>query len=134
MYHLLIGLVINAISLWVAAFIVPGIYFDTSLMGIFTVALIFGVVNTLIKPIFQILTCPFYILTLGLFTFVINALMLMLTSWLSGEAFHVDSFWWALLGSIIISIISTFLSLFLEPKKQQYEDNEGEVVIIKHHE
>ncbi|MDM8527988.1 phage holin family protein [Anaerolineales bacterium HSG24] len=131
MYYLLISLVINAISLWVAAFIVPGIHFDTSVIGIFTVALIFGMVNTLIKPILQIVTCPFYLLTLGLFTFVVNALMLMLTSWLVGSAFHVDSFWWALLGSIVISIVSTFLSLFLGPEEQ--DDDEGDVVIIKHH-
>jgi putative membrane protein len=75
--------------------------------------MIFGIVNTLIKPVFQFITCPLYILTLGLFTFIVNALMLMLTSWLSGGAFQVDGFLWGLLGSIIISIVSTFLSFFL---------------------
>ena len=119
MTHFLIRLVINAVALGVAALILPGIRFggegDTAaLINILIVALIFGLVNAVIKPILALLTCPFYIVTLGLFTFVVNALMLMLTAWLVGPRFVVDGFWTALLGSIIISIVSTVISASLK--------------------
>jgi putative membrane protein len=73
------------------------------------VALVFGVVNWLVKPIVKLLAFPLFILTLGLITLVVNALMLLLTSWLSGKLsldFHVEGFWAALLGGLIISIVS----------------------------
>jgi putative membrane protein len=119
MTHFLIRLVINAVALGVAALILPGIRFGgegdmASLINILIVALIFGLVNAFIKPILALLTCPFYIITLGLFTFVVNALMLMLTAWLVGPRFVVDGFWTALLGSIIISIVSTVISATLK--------------------
>ena len=108
MSHFLIRLVINAVALGLAAVIVPGIQFSGDqphfLLNLFIVALIFGLVNAIIKPILALVTCPFYILTLGLFTFVVNALMLMLTSWLAGPRFTVAGFWPALWGSIIISL------------------------------
>jgi putative membrane protein len=112
-------LVINAVALGVAALLLPGIRFGgetdmASLINILIVALIFGLVNAFIKPILALLTCPFYIITLGLFTFVVNALMLMLTAWLVGPRFVVDGFWTALLGSIIISIVSTVISATLK--------------------
>jgi putative membrane protein len=113
MGRLIIRLVINAVALWVASRIVPGIYVPDSLFGLLFVALIFGLVNALIKPIVQFFTCPFYVLTLGLFTFVVNALLLMLTSYLSGERLGIDGFWTAFLGGIVISIVSTLLSVFL---------------------
>jgi len=119
MTHFLIRLVINAVALGVAALLLPGIRFGgetdmASLINILIVALIFGLVNAFIKPILALLTCPFYIITLGLFTFVVNALMLMLTAWLVGPRFVVDGFWTALLGSIIISIVSTVISATLK--------------------
>jgi putative membrane protein len=119
MTHFLIRLVINAVALGVAALILPGIRFGGEtdmalLINILIVALIFGLVNAFIKPILALLTCPFYIITLGLFTFVVNALMLMLTAWLVGPRFVVDGFWTALLGSIIISIVSTVISATLK--------------------
>jgi putative membrane protein len=119
MTHFLIRLVINAVALGVAALLLPGIRFGgetdmASLINILIVALIFGLVNAFIKPILALLTCPFYIITLGLFTFVVNALMLMLTAWLVGPRFVVDGFWTALLGSIIISIVSTVISASLK--------------------
>ena len=125
MRHFILRLIINAAALWIAAVIVPGIHFGgeqtTLYVNILIVALIFGLVNAFIKPILALMTCPFYILTLGLFTFIMNALMLMLTSWLAGPRFDVDGFWpAALLGSIIISIISTVLSaLFKGDKKDK---------------
>ncbi len=123
MLKLLLRLIINAIALAVAAAIVPGIQFNgegTQALGsLVVVALIFGLVNAIIKPLLVLVTCPFYILTLGLFTFVVNALMLMLTSWLAGPRFVVSGFWSALLGSIIISLVSMLLSAFLGESRQK---------------
>ncbi|MFE1308174.1 phage holin family protein [Streptomyces sp. NPDC058755] len=80
------------------------------------VALIFGLVNFLVKPIVKVLTFPLFLLTLGLITLVVNALMLLLTSWVCGKldlSFHVDGFWTAVLGGLIISIVSWALNLVL---------------------
>ncbi|MEV0175109.1 phage holin family protein [Streptomyces sp. NPDC050803] len=80
------------------------------------VALIFGLVNFLVKPIVKLLSLPLLILTLGLFTLVVNALMLLLTSWLADKfdlSFHVDGFWTAVLGGLIISIVSWALNVVL---------------------
>ena len=127
MSRLLLRLIINAAALWVAAALVPGIRFaaegPTPIGSLLLVAFIFGLVNAIIKPVLALATCPFYLLTLGLFTFVVNALMLMLTSWLAGPRFVVDGFWAALLGSIIISLISTLLSAFLiEPEREKTQE------------
>lgn len=113
----LIRTLINAVALWVTANVVPGIHFAeggrVDVVSLLLVALIFGLVNAVIKPIVKLATCPFYVLTLGLFTFVVNALMLMLTAWLAGPRFDVDGFIPALIGSIVISIVSFLLSLFI---------------------
>jgi putative membrane protein len=80
------------------------------------VALIFGVVNFLVKPIVNLLSLPLLILTLGLFTLVVNALMLLLTSWLADKldvSFHVEGFWTAVLGGLIISVVSWALHVVL---------------------
>jgi putative membrane protein len=80
------------------------------------VALLFGLVNFLVKPIVKVLTLPLFILTLGLITLVVNALMLLLTSWLAdmlGLSFHVEGFWTAVLGGLIISIVSWALNVVL---------------------
>ncbi|MEV7288199.1 phage holin family protein [Streptomyces sp. NPDC093252] len=80
------------------------------------VALIFGVVNFIVKPLVQLLSLPLLILTLGLFTLIVNALMLLLTSWLADKvdlSFHVEGFWTAVLGGLIISIVSWALNMIL---------------------
>ncbi|MEU2303568.1 phage holin family protein [Streptomyces misionensis] len=80
------------------------------------VALIFGLVNWLVKPVLKVLTFPLFILTLGLITLVVNALMLLLTSWVCGKlqlSFHVEGFWTAVLGGLIISVISWALHMIL---------------------
>jgi putative membrane protein len=121
MSHFIIRLVINALALGVAAVIVPDIRFagaeSALIINLLIVALIFGLANAVIKPLLMLVTCPFYILTLGLFTFVVNALMLMLTSWLTGPRFVVEGFWPALFGAIIISVVSTVLSMVLKEGK-----------------
>jgi putative membrane protein len=121
---LIVRLLINAAALLAAAWLVPGIYLraargaatadDWLTLGI--VALIFGVVNVIIRPIVLLFTLPLTIITLGLFTFVVNALMLILTSWIAGGmglGFRVDGFWAALLGALIISVVSFALSHLL---------------------
>lgn len=80
------------------------------------VALVFGVVNILVKPLVKLFTLPLFVLTLGLFTLVVNALMLLLTSWLAEKldlGFHVEGFWTAVLGGLIISIVSWALNVVL---------------------
>ena len=88
--------------------------------SLLAVTLIFGVVNAIIKPIVKVVTCPAFLVTLGLFTFVINALMLLLTGWLAGlfnVDFRVDGFGAAFLGAIVISFVSFLLSLFISAEK-----------------
>ncbi len=109
-------LLANAAALWVASYLLSGIQYTGSWPGLLGVALVFGVVNALIKPVLTVLSLPVQVLTLGLFTFVINALLLMLTSWLAsslGIAFMVDGFVAALLGALIVSLVSGLLSIFL---------------------
>lgn len=109
-------LIANAAALWVASYLLAGISYVGSWPGLLGVALVFGVVNTFIAPVLKVLSLPVQVLTLGLFTFVINALMLMLTGWLAtrvGIQFTVDGFVPALLGSLIVSVVSGILSLLL---------------------
>ncbi len=113
MSNLLIRLVINAVALWVASYLVPGITLTSDIGGLLLVAIIFGLINALIKPVIDFFTCPFYVITLGLFTFIVNALMLMLTSAVSGGNLEVTDFWAALLGGIVVGLVSMLLSLFL---------------------
>jgi putative membrane protein len=116
MIKLLIRVVINAVAIWVAAYIVPGITVSGGIAEWLILAIIFGLVNAFIRPVIRLLTLPISIVTLGLFSLVINALMLMLVGWLS-KSLTIDGalfgFFNALLGSIIISIVSTVLSWFV---------------------
>jgi putative membrane protein len=101
---------VNAFALWLAAQVVDGVHFDGNLGALAITALIFSIVNVLIKPFVVLLTLPLTIFTFGLFLLVVNALMLMLTSALS-SAYSVDGFWAALLGGILISIVSLAVNL-----------------------
>lgn len=105
---------INAVALYVAVLIVPGIEFRGDWTGILWLALIIGLLNALVRPLLKFLTCPLIILTLGLFTIVINTAMLLLTSKI-GQALNiglsVDGFWTAVLGSLVISIVSVIMSV-----------------------
>ena len=118
----LFRLLINALALWVATRIVPGLSFDGPAPMVIAVALVFAVVNTVVRPVLKILTFPALILTLGLFIFVINALMLWLTSVLSeafGLGFHVTGFRAAFLGALVVSVVSLLLGwLTASPKKE----------------
>ena len=115
---------LTAFALWVVTQILHGVSFvggDTELQRvgvIFVVALVFGVVNAVIKPIVQFLSIPLYILTLGLFHIVVNASMLWITAWITEHSTHwglqIDHFWWdAIWAAILLSIVSWVLSLVI---------------------
>jgi putative membrane protein len=115
---LILRIVINAVALWVTAQLLPGITLGGSLIGLLVVAVIFGLVNTFIKPIVKLLSLPVTVVTLGLFTLVINAGMLLLTSWLAGGYMNftgnaVENLVTAFVGAIIISVVSLLLDRFL---------------------
>jgi putative membrane protein len=115
---IVLRVLVNAAALWIAASVVPGIHAG-SLASIVALALVFGVVNALVRPFLTLLSCPIILLTLGLFTLVLNALMLMLAAWVGrglGIDFRVDGFWPAFLGALIVSIVSTLLSWMLISK------------------
>ena len=117
-----IRLLVNAAALWVATQIVPGVSLSGGALPLLGVALVFGLVNALIRPVARILTFPLIILTLGIFALVINGLMLWLTSSLSaalGLGFHVSGFWAAFWGALVVSLVSTMLSLFIADSKRR---------------
>jgi putative membrane protein len=113
----IVRLVANALALALTAWILPGISVTAStttnkVVTIVVVAAVFGLVNAIVKPIAEFVGCLLIVLTLGLMLLVINALMLLLTSWICGKlgvGFHVDGFWTALVGSVILSIVSSVL-------------------------
>jgi putative membrane protein len=105
---------INAVALYVAVLVVAGIDLRGTWVDVLWLALIFGLLNALLRPLLKFLTCPLIILTLGLFSLVINTVMLMLTSSIGqslGFGLSVDGFWSALLGSIVISLVSVVMSV-----------------------
>ena len=111
--------IISGISLGVAAWLIPGIHVQgtSGWIAVAIMALVLGFVNAIIRPLLAFLSCGFIILTLGLFMFVVNALSFWLAAWMAsnwfGAGFYVDGFWAALWGSIVVSIVSFLLSIFL---------------------
>lgn len=131
MKNFLIKTGINAVALWIAAIVVPGITLaqDSTTTGskvltIIIVAAVFGVINAIVKPVAHFLSFPLIFLTLGLFTFVVNAFMLQILSWLSdplGLAFHIDDFFWtAILGALVVSFISMLINILLPDNLEQH--------------
>jgi putative membrane protein len=113
-------LLINAAALWAATRVVPGISFDGDWRLLFVVAMIFGILNVLVRPVLKLLTLPLLIVTLGLFIFVLNAAMLWLTGAISDRldlGFHVAGFRAAFLGALVVTVISFALSLFVRSDK-----------------
>jgi putative membrane protein len=113
----LLRLLLTACALWVAVRLVPGITFTGTTLALVGVALVFGVVNAVLKPILTVLTCPLIVITLGLFTFVVNAVLLLITARLSqalGLGFAVDGFWPAFWGGLLIGLTSAVLSLLVD--------------------
>ena len=123
--RLILRLVINAVDLMVAAWLLTGISVaggstSRNALTLIVVAAVFGIVNAIVKPVVTFVSMPFVILTLGLLLLVINGLMLLLTSWISGKigvSFHVDGFWTAVLGALILSVVSSVLNRVLPTRR-----------------
>jgi putative membrane protein len=124
---LVIRVAVIAVSLWVATLIVPGIDntagSTTSRVGtLVAVALIFGLINAVLKPLIKVVGCPFYILTLGLFGLVVNALLFLLVGAIAdgiGLPFTVDGFWAAFLGAIVVSVVGFVLHILIPDRLDQ---------------
>jgi putative membrane protein len=115
----LIRLAITAVALWVTTLIVPGVHVGgrsggNTVLTLVVVALIFGVVNAVLKPVIKAVGCVFYVLTLGLFALVVNALLFLLTDWIARGLdlpFRVDGFWAAFWGAIVMAVVSWLISV-----------------------
>jgi putative membrane protein len=121
---LLLHWILNAAALWAAAALIPGLDFTGGPGRLLLVAAVFGIVNSTLRPLLAILTCPLIVITLGLFTLVINALMLLVTSWLSESwnlGFTVSGFWSAFFGGLVVGLVSLILSAALAPKRVDQE-------------
>jgi putative membrane protein len=117
MTKFLLRWVINAVAFYLAVRFVPGITLGGGWLGILWLALIFGLINAFLRPILQFLTCPLIILTLGLFTLLINTFLFWLTAeigGLFGIQITIAGFWPALLGGIVVSVVSMVLSMILK--------------------
>jgi putative membrane protein len=127
--RLLIRLLATAAALAVATAVVPGIELLTAsvwskVLTLIGVALIFGVINAILKPIVKIIGCAFYVLTLGLIALVVNGLLLWLTSWLAGKLslpWHITGFWPAFWGAIIVSVVGWLLSILIRDRPKAEE-------------
>jgi putative membrane protein len=123
----LIRVLINGVAIWLATLLLSGLDVvgadsDWEKVGIILlISLVFGVVNAVVKPIVSFLSIPLYIVTLGLFTLVVNALMLLLTAWITEFTewgLRIDDFWDAVFGALIISVVSFFLSLVIPESRR----------------
>ena len=119
---IIIRLVITAFSLWIATLVVNGIELTTDssagkVGALLAVAVIFGIINAILRPIIKTIGCGLYVLTLGLLALVVNGLLFLLTSWIAGKLnvpFHVDHFWpSAVIGALIVGIVSWLLNMFV---------------------
>lgn len=124
MVNLAVKIAVNAVALWVAAVFVDGITladdnttFASKFTTVLLVAVVFGIVNAVVKPIAKLLSFPAIILTLGLFTFIVNALMLQITEWVSGPlglSFDIAHFFWdAVVGALIVTVVSMVLNFVI---------------------
>ncbi|MCU7724133.1 phage holin family protein [Actinoplanes sp. KI2] len=119
---ILIRLVVSAVSLWIATLVIDGIHLTADSVPkkigtLLAVAAIFGIVNAVLRPIIKVIGCGLYVLTLGLISIVVNALLFLLTSWIAGELslpFHVDNFWpSAVLGALLVGVVSWLLNMLV---------------------
>ena len=109
-------LIISTLAVLITSYTLDGVHVDPWWWAVI-VAIVLGFINSCIKPIVKFFALPVNILTLGLFTFVINALMVLLCSWLIGPHFAVANFWWALAFSIVLTVVNWLLHLFFTSKK-----------------
>jgi putative membrane protein len=112
MSKLLVRWVGNVVALFVAAWILSGISYGDQWWTLFIAAAVFTLINAWVKPVLTVLSIPFIVVTLGLFYFLINVFMLYLTDWLVPD-FEIRSFWWGVLGAIIVSFVNWLMSMVL---------------------
>lgn len=115
MIQMLVRWVVSALVILVSAYLLPGIHLQDFVTALI-IAVVLGVINAVLRPILIILTLPITIITFGLFLLVINALLIMLTAYIV-PGFRVDSFWWALLFGLIVSVFNALVSLLYKPSK-----------------
>jgi putative membrane protein len=124
---IVIRIAITAVALWISTLLLHGITLDTPSAAkkvgtLLAVAVIFGIVNAVIRPIVKTVGCAFYVLTLGLIALVVNGALFLLTSWIAGKLelpFHVNKFWpTAVLGALLVSLISWLLNLLVPDKEE----------------
>ena len=122
MRSILVKIGVNAAAIWVATLVIPGVTitgdaWTQNLLTLLVVGAIFGLINAFIKPVVMFFSIPFIILTLGLFVFVVNAIMLQIVSWVSdwtGLSFHIDDFFWSAIGAaVVVTFVSMLLNLIL---------------------
>ena len=121
-----VRVIVIAFALWLTTFIVSGVnvvpYEDTTIATVLTyllVALIFGLVNAFIGTFIRVVAFPIYVLTLGLISFIVNALLLLLVDWISGLmgfGLRIDGFWWGVLGALVLGLISWLIGLIVRPR------------------
>ena len=117
---------INTVAIFLAINFVPGISLQGSWVGVIWLALIFGLVNAFLRPLLKLLTCPLIILTLGLFTLLINTFLFWLTSRIGqffGIAITITGFWPAFFGGLVVTIVSVALTLILKDELKGRRDN-----------
>ena len=119
MAALLVRWILSALSLWLTAALLPGFVRVEGAFGALLAAAILGLVNALVRPIFLLLTLPLTILTLGLFLFIVNAAMLGLAAAIAGDALSVNGFWGAVVGSLVLSLISLALNTLVGTDKKK---------------
>lgn len=107
---IIINLLVSGAAVFIAGYLLPGVHVDSFVTAVI-VAVVLGIVNAILKPILLLLTLPINLITLGLFTFVINAVLVLLVSKIV-PGFTVASFWWALIFSLVLSIVNGFLHRF----------------------
>lgn len=122
----IIRVIVNGVAIWLATVLLPGMVVvgatsTAQEIGIIAlIALVFGIVNAVVKPIVALLSLPLYILTLGLFTVIVNALMLLLTAWITEQTtwgLRIDNFGTAIIGALIVSVVSFVLSAAVAPRR-----------------
>ncbi|PPH40986.1 hypothetical protein C5D09_16890 [Rathayibacter sp. AY1C9] len=132
MSRLLLGLLTNAVAIWLTTLVVAGVRVDpyeegpaAAVLTYLLVAVIFGVVNAVVGGVVRVVAFPLYVLTLGLVSFLVNGLLLLLTAWISGLfgfGLVVDGFWWGVLGALVLALVNWFISLLLRPFLRRRQD------------
>ncbi|WP_258074133.1 phage holin family protein [Rathayibacter sp. AY1F9] len=132
MSRLLLGLLTNAVAIWLTTLVVAGVRVDpyeegpaAAVLTYLLVAVIFGVVNAVVGGVVRVVAFPLYVLTLGLVSFLVNGLLLLLTAWISGLfgfGLVVDGFWWGVLGALVLALVNWFIGLLLRPFLRRRQD------------